>query len=200
MLAAGGERGWTVIDVHHPLEAMQRVGQRDDPAYSILKDHIHLTDAAYVAWGFLVYDRLDLPPARSGAALTADGRVTATERCEVRDVVADDAGVSFTRIDEVLPILPPGPLPPRLSVPLEARSRYLLQVTGLAAGDYEIRCEGRPIGTVDAATLTAGVNLNSLLLDAPRGAPWGALAAAIWEGKRLEEIGRTRWRFEIRRG
>ena len=117
MLAFGRERGWTVIDVHHPLEAMQLANQRDDPAYTILKDKIHLTDAAYVGWGYLFYDRLDLPFARSDAVLTADGRVTATEHCEIQDVVSDEGGVSFTRIDEVLPILPPSPLPPRLSVP-----------------------------------------------------------------------------------
>jgi lysophospholipase L1-like esterase len=75
MLAFGRERGWTVIDIHHPLEAMQRANQRDDPAYTILKDKIHLTYAAYVGWGYLFYDRLDLPFARSDAALTAGGRV-----------------------------------------------------------------------------------------------------------------------------
>ena len=41
-----------MIDVHHPLEAMQRANERDDPAYTILKDKIHLTDAAYVGWGY----------------------------------------------------------------------------------------------------------------------------------------------------
>jgi lysophospholipase L1-like esterase len=199
MLAFGRERGWTVIDIHHPLEAMQRANQRDDPAYTILKDKIHLTDAAYVGWGYLFYDRLDLPFARSDAVLTADGRVTATDRCEIQDNESGEGGVSFTRIDEVLPILPPGPLPPRLSAPLEAHSRYLLTVTGLEAGDYEIRCEGQPIGTVDAASLAVGVNLSSLLLDGPRDTPWETLARAIWEGKRPDEIGRTRWRFEVRK-
>lgn len=86
--------------------------------------------------------------------MTADGRVTATERCEIRDVVAGDGGLSFTRVDEVLPILPPGPLPPRLSVPLESHSRYLLQVTGLAAGEYEIRCEDQPRGSSTPGRLT----------------------------------------------
>ncbi len=198
MLAFGRERGWTVIDVHHPLEAMQRANERDEPAYTILKDTIHLTDAAYVGWGFFAYDRLDLPLTRSDAVLTAAGQVTAAEHCEIRDVVSDEGGVTFTRIDEVLPILPPSPLPPRLSVPLEAQSRYLLKVTGLATGDYEIKCEGQPIGTVDAGTLAVGVNLNSLLLDGQRDAPWRSLTQAIWEGKRLDEIGKTRWRFEVR--
>ena len=199
MLGFGRGRGWAVIDVHHPLDAMQRAAERDDPAYSILKDAIHLTDPAYVAWGVFFYDRLGLPFVRSEAALTASGAVTATENCEVRDVEVGEGFLAFTRLDAVLPILPPGPLPPRPFVPLEAHSRYLLTVTGLPPGDYEIRSEGRPIGVVDAGALAVGVNLNSLLLDGGREAPWADLARALWKGEGIDRIGETRWRFEVRK-
>jgi lysophospholipase L1-like esterase len=199
MLAHGREQGWIVIDVHHPLDAMQRANQRVDPAYTILRDHIHLTDPAYVAWGVFFYDRLELPLVRSEAVLTAKGQITATRNCEIRDVEVAEDGLSFIRLDETLPILPPGPLPPRLSVPLEAHSRYLLAVTGLAPGGYEVRCEGRVIGAVDAGDLAVGVNLNSVLLDEDREAPWAALAKSFWEGKDLDRIGETRWRFEVRK-
>lgn len=198
MLSDGRTQGRTVIDIYHPLDAMQRANQRDDPKYTILKDTIHLTDPAYIAWGVFFYDRLDLPLARTEAVLAADGTVTATDHCEVRDVEKRDGVLAFTRIDEVLPILPPGPLPPRLSVPLEAHSAYLLSVTDLPEGDYEIRCEGELIGVVDARSLAAGVNLNSVLLDGGRKAPWEELARSIWEGKGLDRVGRTRWRFEVR--
>jgi lysophospholipase L1-like esterase len=199
MLAYGRGRDWTVLDVHHPLDAMQTANQRDDPTYTILKDTIHLTDAAYVGWGFFLYDRLDLPFVRSAATLTADGDVTATENCAIRDVEAGPDVLSFARLDEVLPILPPGPLPPRLSVPLEAHSRYLLTITGLVPGEYEIRCDGRSIGAADAETLAVGVNLNSLLLDGDHEAPWGGLAQAVWDGRMPGGISRTRWRFEVRK-
>jgi len=199
MLAHGREQGWTVIDVHNPLDAMQKANQRDDPAYTILKDHIHLTDPAYIAWGFFFYDRLDLPLVESEAVLTAKGQVTSTENCEIRHVKVIEGGLSFNRLDKTLPILPPGPLPPRLSGPMEALSRYLLAVTGLAPGMYEIVCDGQVIGAVDAEALALGVNLNSVLLDEGRKAPWAALAKAIWEGQDLDRIGRTRWRFEVRK-
>ena len=199
MLAHGRGRGWTVLDIHHPLEAMQKANQRRDPAYTILRDTIHLTDPAYVAWGFFLYDRLDLPFVRSAATLTADGEVTATENCAIRDVEPGPGTLAFTRRDAVLPILPPGPLPPRFSVPLEAHSRYVLAITDLESGEYEIRCEGRPIGTVSAGILAAGVNLNSLLLDGDREAPWAATAQAAWDGRMPGDVGRTAWRFEIRR-
>ena len=199
MLGYGRERGWAVIDIHHPLDVMQRTNGRDAPDYTINKDTIHLTDAAYVAWGVFFYDRLGLPLVRSEAVLSADGEMMATENCEVRDVQSSKGVLAFSRLDKVLPILPPGPLPPRLSVPLESNSRYLLAVAGLAPGEYEIRCEGRTIGVVDGKALAAGVNLNTLLLDGDKKAPWEDLARALWQGRELDRIGKTRWRFEVRR-
>lgn len=199
MLAFGRNHGWTVIDVHHPLDVLQRANQAVDPSYSILKDHIHLTEPAYIAWGLFVYDRLDLPFVRTDAVLKGNGTVSATENCKIEEVTANDDGVSFTRVDALLPILPPVSLPPRLSVPLEDHSRYLLTITDLPSGAYEIRCEGKLIGVVDAASLAVGVNLNSVLLDQGQEAPWAATAQALWEGKNLDRIGKTRWRFAVRK-
>ncbi len=199
MLGFGREQGWRIVDVHHPLDALQTAGQREDPSYTILKDNIHLTDSAYVAWGVFFYDRLDLPFVRSEAVVTAGGQVTSTENCEIRELQTNEGGIAFDRLDAVLPILPIGPLPPRMCVPLESNSRYLLTVTGLSAGDYEILCEGKLIGTVDYGRLAVGVNLNSLLLDSGREAPWASLSRAIWEGRDLDRIGQTRWRFEVRK-
>ena len=199
ILDAGRKRKLTAIDVHYPTYVLQTAGQRDDPKYSILKDRIHLTDPAYIAWGYFFYDRLELPVSRSDAVLTAGGKVVAAEGCTLGDVAARDDGLSFTRRDAVLPILPPGPLPPRGPVPLEARSRYLLTVTDLPAGDYAITCEGHPVGTASAEALKLGVNLNSLLLDQGNAAPWAELTRQVWDGKGLDRIGHTAWRFEVRR-
>ena len=135
MLAFAKEKGWPVVDTHHPLEALQREGEKADKDYSILKDKIHLTDPAYVAWGFFLYERLTPPACESDAVLTADGKVTTATRCAVEDVKAEAGPLSFTRRDDVLPILPPtSVLPPRGPVPLEKLSPYLLSVTGLPEG------------------------------------------------------------------
>jgi hypothetical protein len=75
----------------------------------------------------------------------------------------------------------------------------MLAVTGLELGKYEIRCEGQPVGIVDSTALAAGVNLNSLLLDAKKPAPWSALALQLWLGKNVQRIGQTPWRFVIRK-
>jgi hypothetical protein len=89
-------------------------------------------------------------------------------------------------------------LPTRYSVPIEAHSRYLLQVTGLAAGRYEIRCDGRVLATVGSDELSVGVNINSLLLDAARVPPWWRVAWEIWGGHSRGVVGYTKLRFEVR--
>jgi lysophospholipase L1-like esterase len=199
MVTLAKEKGWQLVDVHRPLDALQQGGQKDDPAYTILRDNIHLTDPAYVAWGYFLYEGLDPPGGRTAATLTATGEVKATARCKIEDARADGGTITFTRADEVLPILPPGALPPRAYVPLEKLSPYMLQVRGLPEGSYAILCDGKPLGTVKAAELDAGVNLNTVLLDAKNSAPWEALAKDLWAGKALDQVGKTRWRFEIRK-
>jgi hypothetical protein len=199
MIEFAKEKSWPLVDIHHPLEALQQAAQKDDEAYTILKDKIHLTDPAYIAWAYYLYERLSPPPAESSVAISAKGEITATTRCKITDVKTEKNGVAFTRSDEVLPILPPVPLPPRKHVPLEKWSRYLLKVTGLPEGTYEIKVEGKPVGQASARVLAEGVNLNTLLLDGKNTAPWDALAKDLWAGKAADQVGKTAWRFEVRK-
>jgi hypothetical protein len=178
---------------------MLLAAQEDDPSFTIMVDQIHLNSPAYIAWGLFLYEGLSPPPAESLAALTAKGQVTATTRCKITDVKADATSISFTRGDEILPILPPATLPPRKYAPLEQHSRYLLKITGLTEGQYDITCDGKPLGVTTATALADGVNLNTLLLDSGNPAPWEALAKEIWSGKSLDRVGRTTFRFTVRR-
>ena len=198
MLAFGKEKSWPVIDIFHPIQELQQKGQKDDDAYTILKDKIHLTEPAYVAWGYFLFERLNPQPPESSVRISARGEVTETVKCKVEEILTTKSGIAFTRLDEILPLLPPAALPPAKHVPLEKLSVYRLQVSGLADGKYDILCEGQRLGAADAKTLTKGVNLNTLVLQSKEAAPWDALAKQIWAGKGLDQIGRTRWRFEVR--
>jgi len=203
MIEHGRKKDWTVIDTHHPLAAMQAAGEKVDPAYTMLKDKIHLTNPGYIGWGYYFYDLVSPGAVESAAILDAKGQVTKTSGCTIEDVSSQPNGtLAFTRLDKVLPILPPGLLPPRQAVPLEERSRYLLTVTGLPEGQYDVACEGVILGTTSAQALAKGVNLNTLMLDAtePPKAPWAALAGMIWDRKAegIDQVGKTRWRFEVR--
>jgi lysophospholipase L1-like esterase len=200
MLEFAKDKSWpSTVDIFHPLADLQRNGQRDDSSYTILKDTIHLTNPAYIGWGYLLYERLRPDFVESSASLTANGKVAETKRCHIEDIKANDGTLHFTRLDEVLPILPPGDLPPRPYVPLEKWSNYSLRIDGLPEGAYEIRCQDKRIANATAAALAKGVNLNTLLLDSKEAAPWQVLTSQIWEGKELDQIGKTRWRFEVKK-
>jgi hypothetical protein len=88
---------------------------------------------------------------------------------------------------------------PETLVPMVAGSRYLLTITDLPAGTYELRCEDQPLGTATAEMLAKGVNLNELARAPGQAAPWAKVATEWWEGRGRDQIGRTKWRFEVRR-
>lgn len=196
-LAFCKEKGWPIVDVFHPLDLLQQNAQKDDDTYTILRDSIHLTNAAYIAWGYYLYDGINLAGGASALSLNADGKVLSAVRCKVEKVSVKGDEIAFVRLDEVLPILPPEVLPPRKYVPLEKHSSYRLHIAGLKEGTWEIRCEDQLLGAVAANALAKGVNLNTLLLDRGTKAPWDGLAKQIWAGKDTDQIGRTSWRFQV---
>ncbi|MEI6236032.1 MAG: GDSL-type esterase/lipase family protein [Planctomycetota bacterium] len=219
--------GHDIVDTHHPLEDLQLKMQGVDATFSMNTDSVHLTDAAYVAWGFFMYDRLNPLHVESALHLDATSkRVVSSTRCSAR-ILDSDAALCFERVDEVLPVLPPSPLPvdqsrtmlasysnfselasvphdspslpPRQFVPLEKRSAYRLKIDGLAAGMYVLECNGKPSGRATAAELAAGVNLVALCLDAGIKAPWEKVAAKLWNGARLKEIDDRNFIYKLMR-
>ncbi len=203
-LAFCKEKGWPVVDVFHPIDELQLKGQKDDDKYTILRDTIHLTDPAYIAWGYYLYDGLKMKGGVSELVLSVSSngvKATTETGCKLdgSSVPEDFSYVRFGRVDQVLPILPPGPLPPRAHVPLEKCSPYLLRITGLPNGMYRIVCERTKLGTVTAAELKTGINLNTLVLQNGVTAPWDALAKQIWAGKDLDKIGKTKLKYSVER-
>jgi hypothetical protein len=99
----------------------------------------------------------------SSATIKADGKVVEAKHCKITEVMAKDGQLSFTRLDESgpWPIIPMAKrtleiLPQSLNL-----SQYLLKVPGLADGDYRVKINGQPAGTVSAKDLAAGWNLTT---------------------------------------
>lgn len=227
MMDYAREEGIAALDTYQPLEAMQNLRQNEVTEFTINKDRIHLTDSAYVAWAFFIYEGLNPPAAESRVELSSDGKVIAAVNCSVTNVKAQAGRVEFTREDAILPLLPPHPipvttntaptkalaapasavltyaeqhwseLPPRNYCPLEKYSRYMLKIGGLGEGEYAVEADGKLLGTASAEQLKNGVNINSLLLDSGHAAPWDELVLELWAGKSLNKIGKTKYRFEV---
>ncbi len=199
-LAFCKEKGWPIVDVFRPTNELQMQAQKADDKYSILRDKIHLTDPAYLAWGFYLYDGLRIPPVVNEVTIDMKAlKVVSEAGCTVEglEIRKDFQAVKFTRVDRVLPILPPGELPPRAFVPLEKHSSYSLRINGLPAGGYDIRCDKVLLGTLSNIELAKGVNLNSLVLSNKVTPPWDGLAKQIWASKDLDPIGKTRLSFSV---
>jgi hypothetical protein len=99
----------------------------------------------------------------SSATLKADGTVVAAKHCKITDATAKDGKLSFTRLDESSPwpILPAARTAVQLLPSALDLSRYMLQVSGLAAGKYRVSINGKPAAMLDAAELAAGWNITS---------------------------------------
>lgn len=84
-------------------------------------------------------------------------------------------------------------------MPLEKLSDYRLTIMDLAKGDYEVSAEGKVVAKATDAELAKGINLNTRLLDASSVTPWDDLAKKLWDTKDLDLIGKTAWRFVVKK-
>jgi lysophospholipase L1-like esterase len=151
------------VDQFHPyLAALDRARSQGSKYDRITGgDAVHPGPPGQALMAASILKGLGFPPLVSSAELDAAGRkVVAAKNCMVDKIVAQEGGVSFSRLDAALPffpadavsILPWSPI-------LEELNDYRLQVTGLAAGKYEVRIGGKKIAEATAAQLAAGVNL-----------------------------------------
>ncbi|MBX3743593.1 MAG: SGNH/GDSL hydrolase family protein [Akkermansiaceae bacterium] len=97
----------------------------------------------------------------SSATVSADGKVGETKGCKISDVSAEGGKLSFTRLDETgfWPVLSSGKaafdlLPSGLDL-----SQYLLKVTGLPEGEYNISIDGKPAAKATSRQLAEGWNM-----------------------------------------
>lgn len=97
----------------------------------------------------------------SSATISADGKIAETKGCKISEVMAADGKLSFTRLDETgfWPVLSSGKaafdlLPSGLDV-----SKYLLTVTGLPEGEYQVIIDGKPAAKVQSKQLAEGWNM-----------------------------------------
>jgi lysophospholipase L1-like esterase len=143
-------------------------------------DGIHLNDLGQLAMAYAILKGLGAPADVSSVRLDAAApKLLGATGCTVTKLAAKDGGLSFTRLDEGLPFnygIFYGLHYRFVPVPDEL-NRYLLTVTNLPKGRYEVRADDRGAGTFTAEQLAAGVNIASTTPDPWQpGGPWNAQA------------------------
>ncbi len=187
-LALATSKGAGPIDVQRSMRAVQRriVAANEktpDKARQTrlhVEDGVHLNDLGQMAMAVAILKGLGAPADVSSATIdAAAATVLATADCQVSEVKRSDDGVSvsFTRLDERLPLnLHPLWMLQSRFIPIgDELNRYQLAVQNLPAGKYEIAAGGRPLGTWTADVLNRGINIASATADGwVPGGPWDA--------------------------
>jgi lysophospholipase L1-like esterase len=139
----------TLVDFHGPMTELNRKLQKADPNQSLVgPDRIHPGETGHFVMAYLF--------------LKAQG-----ETPVVAEITRDAGGgseVSFTHLEEALPFpVPEACLPALELVPfMDELNRETLRITGLPAGNYQLRIDGEWISTHKAPELAEGVNLATL--------------------------------------
>ena len=116
----------------------------------------------YACLAYVALKQLGAPTNVSGAEIDASaGRVVTQADCRVSGLTKTATGISFTRLDDRLPMAFDDDV--RLSVQLILEmanfNRYTLKVSGLAPGQYEVLIDRVSSAVVDAKTLADGWNM-----------------------------------------
>ncbi|NBV21418.1 MAG: hypothetical protein EBS05_05780 [Proteobacteria bacterium] len=190
-LAVAQNSGAGTVDVQRGMREIQRCVLAFNRSLKTEKgretlhaaDGVHLNELGHQAMAFTILKGIGAPVDVSDASVDAHaGRLLSAAGCTVTNVRGTDSTVEFDRLDEGWPLNfgTFGALSFRF-VPFHSElGRYLLTVTNLALGKYEVLAGGRALGVFDARALASGVNLCSHTANAwEPGGPWDAAAAAL---------------------
>ncbi|MFO0905228.1 MAG: SGNH/GDSL hydrolase family protein [Pirellulales bacterium] len=189
--AMAGELQVETIDVQRPMREIQRrilafnksIEDESKQVKLHLADGVHLNDLGHLAMAYAFLKGWHAPAEASSLALDAQRlAVASTRECEASDVRWEGKTLAFTRLDRRLPFNHGIFFALQfLHVPIHRDfNRYELKASGLPAGTYEIRADGRGVAKATAEQLERGVDLASMTLDPWQpGGPWDAQAALL---------------------
>jgi lysophospholipase L1-like esterase len=149
-------------DQLHPFAAAinrLRAGKADA---RLSGDVVHPGPAGHLMMADFILSGLNAPTTVSQVVIdAARGRVKSTRGAAVTDLVKHDGGIVFHRLDDAIVFPIQDEARPVLAiVPVSSDlDRYIVQVTGLAPGTYQIGVNGTAVTLASAAQLNDGVNL-----------------------------------------
>jgi lysophospholipase L1-like esterase len=192
-MALAKSLGAETIDLSRGMREVQRKvvaanAQEKDPKNITrlhVEDGIHLNDLGQLAMAWAMLKGLGAEAEVSDAVVDATTeKVIGATGCKITDVKKLANGVAFVRTDAGLPmnlgVL--SALQYRFVPVPDTLNGYRLTVKGLAAGRYNVRAEGRLLGTWDANRLAEGLNISSATANGwEPGGPWDAQSDAVKE-------------------
>ena len=153
----------TVVDFHGPMTAFNLEQQKKDPKYTLVGgDRVHpgAQGLLMMAWLFLKTQGVSAIVSK----VTVDasgGRATESVNAEVTAIAKKDSGVVFTVLEKALPFpIDPGAKSMLAMIPIEKDlNQELLSVNGLTEGSYVLQIDGIAAGNYTAKELAQGIYL-----------------------------------------
>lgn len=190
-MAIARELGEKSIDVQRSMREVQKrvwsfnSSLKDAKGKETLHaaDGVHLNNLGHLAMAWAILKGLGAPAIVSSATLdAANGAVSAAQGCRITAIKSNDGNLEFTRLDEGRPINFGlfGALQFRFVPIPQDLNQYELKTNNLPDGKYEVRADGRLLGTASNKQLAAGWNIASVTADAWQpGGPWDAEATIL---------------------
>jgi lysophospholipase L1-like esterase len=182
------------IDIQRAMRAIQRnVLSAELPSKSESRpklhaaDGIHLNELGQLAMAFAILKGLGAPADVSSATIDANRpKVVQAVGCHLTNVRSFKEGSSsrleFDRLDDGLPVNFGlfGALQFRFVPIPDQLNRYMLTVSSLPPDRYEVRADGRSLGSFTEKQLSQGLNVSSVTADGwEPGGPWDAEAGVL---------------------
>jgi lysophospholipase L1-like esterase len=159
------EMGVPLVDVYTPLQRINEEKQKENPAATIVgMDRVHPGPMGHLVMTYQFLKAQNVPGDVARFSINGtNGAVGSVVNCKIDDVKVANGGLTFRYSAEAIPFAVQhwyeGAL--KLMPYAEELNREIFQVSGLAAGNYELRLDGTPIRTWSAQELAAGVNVSA---------------------------------------
>jgi lysophospholipase L1-like esterase len=169
---AAEANGWEFIDFNAPMTALNRAGQKNDPAFTLCgRDRIHLENDGHMVMAYLFLKAQGFA-GKEVAHVEIDAaraKLVDAGNCEVTEVAASRAGLSFDYLACALPypmdavargweMTRSQSLAAKIVPFVEEMNREMLTVRGLK-GNYKLSIDGVEIAALTGDELARGVNL-----------------------------------------
>jgi lysophospholipase L1-like esterase len=169
------------VDQFHPFIAIIDKGRAAAPTNRVGGgDPVHPGPAGQSIMASAILKAMSFPTVVASVEIdAAAGKVVKNVNCAVDGLKVDAAGkVEFKQTDNALPFFPQEAKSILQWAPIaEELNEYLVKVTGLKAGQYEVRLGGKKIGEYSNTALNDGVNMAAAVLAA---GPIAEQVNAVW--------------------
>ena len=167
---------WPYVDFYHPMLQINAREQAKDSLFSLAPNgRVHPDNDGHLVMAslFLQAQGFKGKPVADIAVNAASGSLVKAENCSITAITHNAGRLDFNYLANSLPFpldtIPHGPFQFRKQsdglkiIPfMDDFDKEMLAVAGLKEGNYSVLIDGEKIGTWDAATLKAGINLAAL--------------------------------------